>query len=96
MIYPTIDQLSNNRQYNRYQLALATAKCARMITDEYVKQRTAAESALTATKEGNGTLLSMIDPKLANNKAVKNAIDGISNGDFVIVDSPEETEETDD
>jgi len=92
MIYPTIDQLANN-QYNRYQLALATAKCARMITDEYVRQRTAAENALTATKEGGGMLLNMIDPKLANNKAVKNAIDGISNGDYVIVDSPEEPEQ---
>ncbi len=91
MIYPTIDQLSNN-QYNRYQLALATAKCARMITDEYVRQRTAAENALTATKEGNGMLLNMIDPKLANNKAVKNAIDGIRDGEYVIVDGPEEEE----
>ena len=91
MIYPTIDQLSNN-QYNRYQLALATAKCARMITDEYVRQRTAAENALTATKEGSGMLLNMIDPKLANNKAVKNAIDGIRDGEYVIVDGPEEEE----
>ena len=92
MIYPTIDQLSNN-QYNRYQLALATAKCARMITDEYVRQRTAAENALTATKEGSGMLLNMIDPNLANNKAVKNAIDGICDGEYVIVDGPEEEEE---
>ena len=91
MIYPTIDELSKNK-YNRYQLALATAKCARMITDEYVRQRTAAESALTASKEGSGMLLNMIDPKLANNKAVKNAIDGIYSGEYIIVDGPTEEE----
>ena len=38
MIYPTIAELTKD-EFNRYELALATAKCARMITDEYVKQR---------------------------------------------------------
>ncbi len=89
MIYPTIYDLTKDK-FNRYQLVLATAKCARMITDEYVSQRTAAESALTGTKEGSTTILSMIDPELADKKAVKNAIDRIYRGEYVIVDSPEE------
>ena len=38
MLYPTIDELTKGK-FNRYELAIATAKCARMITDEYVKQR---------------------------------------------------------
>ena len=46
MLYPTINELTHD-EYKRYELALATAKCARLITDEYVKQRTAAETALT-------------------------------------------------
>ena len=50
MIYPTISELTKDK-FNRYQLAIATAKCARLITEEYVKQRTAAESALTGSKE---------------------------------------------
>ena len=33
MIYPTINDLSQGK-YNRYEVALATAKCARMITKE--------------------------------------------------------------
>ena len=33
MIYPTIAKLTQGK-YNRYQLAIATAKCARIITDE--------------------------------------------------------------
>ena len=91
MIYPTIQDLTKGK-YNRYQLAIATAKCARLITDEYVKQRSAAESALTGTKEGSTTIASLIDPALANEKAVKNAINHMSEGDYVIVDAPEEVE----
>lgn len=88
MIYPTIDELTHG-QYNRYQLAIATAKCARLITDEYVKQRSAAESALTGSKEGSSTIASLIDPALANEKAVKNAIGRIRKGEYAIVDYPE-------
>ena len=94
MIYPTIAELTKG-EFNRYQLTLATAKCARLITDEYVKQRVAAENALTGSKEGGSTIASMIDPVLANEKAVKNAIDSMYRGDYTIVDAPvvEEAEE---
>lgn len=92
MIYPTIQELTKGN-YNRYQLAIATAKCARLITDEYVRQRSAAESALTGTKEGSSTIASMIDPALANEKAVKNAINSIHKGEYEIVDAPEAEEE---
>lgn len=91
MIYPTISELTGDN-YNRYQLAIATAKCARLITNEYVKQRAAAESALTGTKEGSSTIASLIDPSLANEKAVKNAINSLHAGEYVIVDAPEEEE----
>ena len=88
MIYPTIDELTKG-EYNRYQLAIATAKCARLITDEYVKQRAAAESTLTGTKEGGGSIVSLIDQDLADKKAVKNAIDSMKAGKYQIVDAPE-------
>ena len=96
MIYPTIDELTKGN-YNRYQLAIATAKCARLITDEYVRQRATAENALTGSKEGSGNIMSLIDQDLADKKAVKNAIDSIHAGNHLIVDGPEpvveETEE---
>ena len=92
MIYPTIQDLTKDK-INRYELAIATAKCARIITDEYVKQRNAAESALTGSKEGSSTIASLIDPALANEKAVKNAINRMKNGEYEIVDSPEIVEE---
>lgn len=91
MIYPTIADLTKG-EYNRYQLTLATAKCARLITDEYVKQRTAAEAALAGSKEGGSTIASMINSSLANEKAVKNAIDSIRDGKYEIVDAPEAEE----
>ena len=88
MIHPTIQELTKGN-FNRYQLAIATAKCARLITDEYVKQRSAAENALTGSKEGSSTIASMIDPTLANEKAVKNAINSLHKGEYEIVDAPE-------
>ena len=50
MIKPTIQELTKGKiidgeELNRYQLALATAKGARLITDEYVRQRSEAERA---------------------------------------------------
>ena len=60
MLYPTIQELTKD-EFNRYELALATAKCARMITDEYVKQRETAEKAATGNKETDRNLLNMIN-----------------------------------
>ena len=42
MLYPTISELTKD-EFNRYELALATAKCARALTNEYVEQKEAAE-----------------------------------------------------
>ena len=67
MIYPTIQELTKGK-YNRYQLAIATAKCARIITDEYDEQRKAAEKVLTGSKEGASSIASLIDPALADEK----------------------------
>ena len=46
MIYPTIKDLTKG-EFNRYEIALATAKCARMITNEYTRQRQEAERSMT-------------------------------------------------
>ena len=91
MLYPTIDQLTKD-EFNRYELALATAKCARLITDEYVEQREAAEKAATGNKETDRNLINMINKEYRDEKAVKNAITRIHNGTYKIVRT-EETEE---
>ena len=92
MIYPTISELTKD-EFNRYELALATAKCARIITDEYVKQREAAERASTGNKEADRNLINSINKEYRDEKAVKNAINGIHRGEFKIIRiDPNETE----
>lgn len=93
MIYPTIEKLTKG-EYNRYQLAIATAKCARLITEEYVRQRAAAETVLAGNKDG-GSIAALIDQDLADRKAVKNAIDRLDAGKFVIVEAASDEEPAD-
>ena len=95
MIYPSIDDLTKGK-YNRYELVIATAKCARIVTDEYVKQREVAEK-LIANKETDKSLVSMIKREYRDEKAVKNAINRLHNGKFQIVrpgEVPAKAEET--
>lgn len=91
MIYPTIQELTKGK-YNRYELAIATAKGARVITDEYVRQRAAAESAVGGNKDNDKPIANMIDKKLKDEKAVKISIDKIGSGEFVIFEEKENAE----
>ena len=88
MLYPTISELTKD-EFNRYELALATAKCARLITDEYVRQREAAEKSATGNKEADRNLINMINKEYRDEKAVKTAIKRIHEGEYVIVRRPE-------
>ena len=85
MIYPTIKELTKNGEFNRYEIALATAKCARMITNEYTRQRVEAERQMTGNKETDKPLNTMIDKEVRDEKAVKLAIGRIHKGDYAIV-----------
>lgn len=87
MIYPSISELTNNNEINRYTLVVATAKCARIITDEYVKQREYAEKlALSKDADKKNSIASMIKREYRDEKAVKTAINGLYNGEFKIVE----------
>lgn len=90
MIFPTINDLSQDK-YNRYEIALAAAKCARLVTNEYVHQRTEAEASQTGNKETDKPLQSLIDKDLRDEKAVKIAVGRLYNHEYVITTmSPEE------
>ena len=39
MVKPSLSSLMEKENVNRYTLVVATAKCAREITDEYIRQR---------------------------------------------------------
>ena len=83
MLHPTIEELTKG-EYNRYELALATAKCARLITDEYVRQHDAAEKSITGNKETDKPLNTMIDRELRDEKAVHVAVNRLRDGVFII------------
>ena len=85
MIYPTIKELTKDGDYNRYEIALATAKCARMITNEYTRQRVEAERQMTGNKETDKPLNTMIDKEVRDEKAVKLALGRIHQGAYTIV-----------
>lgn len=90
MIFPTANDLSQDK-FNRYEIALAAAKCARLVTNEYVHQRTVAEASQTGNKETDKPLNTMIDKDLRDEKAVKIAIGRLYNHEYVITTmSPEE------
>ena len=88
MLYPTITDLTKGN-FNRYELAIATAKCARLITDEYVRQREAAEKQLANNKESDKPMISMIESEYRDEKAVKVAINHIYAGDYTMLHADE-------
>ena len=92
MLYPTIDQLTKG-EFNRYELAVATAKCARIQTDEYVREREMYEKMTAVSKDSiDRVAIPQVDPRLRDEKAVKVAVEDIYRGDFKIEKAPEEAE----
>ncbi len=88
MIYPSINDLSKGK-YDKYTLVIATAKCAREITDEYVIQREYAERKI-ANKETDKSIAALIKKEYRDEKAVKNAVLGLYDGRFKILDGKED------
>ncbi len=80
MIHPTIDELTKG-EFNRYELVVGVAKCARMVTDEYVEMRNAAQK-LIDNHETDKPLSALIDAEYKDQKAVKIAIKKLSDGRF--------------
>ena len=89
MIYPTIEQLSKG-EFNRYELVVGVAKCARIVTDEYVEMRAKAQKMIE-NHETEKPLASLIDPEYKDQKAVKIAISKLVDGRFKMV-RPENVE----
>ena len=87
MIYPTIDQLSGGK-LNRYELVVGVAKCARIVTDEYVEMKNKAQKMIE-NHETEKPLSALIDPEYKDQKAVKIAIAKLGSGRFKMV-HPEE------
>lgn len=90
MIFPSINDLTQGK-YNKYMLVIATAKCARVITDEYVMQREFAEKKI-ANKETDKSIASLIKKEYRDEKAVKTAVNRLYEGKFSIIDEDVEVD----
>ena len=80
MIYPTVKQLTND-EFNRYELVIGVAKCARIVTDEYIEMRARAQKMID-NHETEKPLAALIDPEYKDQKAVKIAISKLQSGRF--------------
>ena len=83
MIYPTIDELTKG-EFNRYELVIGVAKCARIVTDEYVAMRAKAQKMID-NRETEKPLQALIDSEYKDQKAVKIAIAKLGSGRFKMV-----------
>ena len=91
MIHPTIEELTKG-EFNRYELVVGVAKGARIVTDEYVEMRNAAQK-LIDNHETDKPLSTLIDAEYKDQKAVKIAIKKLSDGRFKMY-RPKEAEES--
>jgi len=89
MLHPTIADLTKG-EINRYELAIATAKCARELNDNYVSQKELSDKAALAGKDADFVV--QIDRALADTKPVRVAIDRIYAGEYRIVKADASTE----
>ncbi len=89
MLYPSIQEIlkvtekDGEERLNKYSVTMATAKCARMITNEYIKERHAAEKKV-ANKETDKDLASLIKKEYRDEKAVKNALREMKEGEYEV------------
>ena len=85
MISPTLEELQSEGKYNRYELVIATSKCARIVTDEYVAQREHAEK-MVANKETDKSIAALINREYRDEKAVRTAINRLHKKEYTIVE----------
>ncbi|MCL2096123.1 MAG: DNA-directed RNA polymerase subunit omega [Oscillospiraceae bacterium] len=87
MIFPSIEQLTKNT-YNRYELVIATAKAARIITDDLNEQKEEAERNAGFKEPGTNDKMNQIQKEIKDfpeEKPVKSAIQKIFEGEFLII-----------
>jgi len=89
MLYPSIQELltatskDGEEKLNKYSVVMATAKCARIITNEYIEQRHIAEKKV-ASKETEKDISALINKDYRDEKAVKNALREMKEGMFEV------------
>ena len=77
MIYPSIEELSRGGIDNRYMLCIATAKCAREITEEQIAAFQQIQRDIKDEKFNTRA-------NIPSEKPVRTAINRLDNSDFTI------------
>ena len=83
MIYPTIEQLSKGG-FNRSELVVGVAKCARIVTDEYVELKAKAQK-MVDNHETDKSVAALIPAEYKDQKAVKIAVARLAEGRYRMV-----------
>ena len=84
MLYPSIQELlkatekDGKERLNKYSITMATAKCARVITNEY------AEQSYYASKKSGKDNDSGVKKEYKDEKSVKNALREMKEGEFEV------------
>ena len=84
MLYPSIQELlkatekDGKERLNKYSITMATAKCARVITNEYAEQSYNASKKTGKENEGS------VKKEYKDEKSVKNALQEMKEGEFQI------------
>ena len=89
MLHPTADELTHGK-FNRYELVIGIAKSARLVTEEYVKQRNDAQRAIDEHRDTGMTLAQMISPEYRDQKADKIAVRRLQDGTYHMVRKSEQ------
>ena len=83
MLYPALENLTTD-SVNRYKLVIATAKCARHVTQKANEAKEVTDSRKDHDRFGKDLKIE-VTADAANDKAVSVAIGRIANGEYKII-----------
>ena len=79
-----INKFAEEQGINRYELVIATAKCARMITDDFILQKELEERA--EGRDLDKPIPVLVSDDFKDEKPVQSAVDLLTDGEFRIVE----------
>ncbi len=79
-----INKFAEEQGINRYELVIATAKCARMITDDFILQKELEERV--EGKDIDRPIPVLVSDEYKDEKPVQSAVELLTDGEFRIVE----------
>ena len=79
-----INKFAEEKGINRYELVIATAKCARMITDDFILQKVLEERV--EGKDLDKPIPILISDEYKDEQPVQSAVELLTDGEFWIVE----------